>query len=478
MATIRRREAVLRGIRLAAYSMTVLPASLGRLAQGVVAVGLAAAVGSLLPGLLNAYPARDIGFLLFGAALAGLGWLHPRLSIVTVVAAFVFSGLLRRLIPDADPAFDTAAVFPFIAAFPLAVRGTIAKKPEAVTALLLWSLVGVALAARAPLVGLGGWLNLVVPLLAAFGIRSTPSGITTFARATVICGSIAATYGIAQYVVPFRWDLIWLTRAGPRSAGVFGESTFRPFATLPAPQTAAMLCAVVILLVVFQGHLVQASIALRAWAISATSVLLLLTLARTVWMALATALLVGLLATRGRPARQLVPLVAVALVFVFLTPQGEIVSSRVGTIGDLSEDRSYNARLDLVRNAAALVSPVGVGLGSRSAASRAESNRTIDNGYLVILGELGVVGAILLVWVLVWLVRQSRPPEYAFVTLLLVTAAGSLVFANLPGLLLWVFSGIGRPRDLSSSPSGDRLQPPPSPPRAASPQADRLATRA
>lgn len=440
-------------------------------------LGLAVAVGSLLPVLLNAYPARDIGFLLFGVALAGLGWLNPRLSIVSVVAAFVFSGLLRRLLPDADPLFDTAAVFPFIAALPLAVRGALVKKPVAVTALLLWALVGLALSVRAPLVGLGGWLNLAVPLLAAFGIGSIPSGITTFARATVICGAIAATYGIAQYVIPFRWDLIWLTRAGPRSAGVFGESTFRPFATLPAPQTAAMLCAVVILLVVFQGHLVQASIALRVWAVSTTSVLLLLTLARTVWMALAAALIVGLLATRGRPARQLVPIVAVALVFVFLTPQGEVVSSRVSTIGDLSEDRSYNARLDLVRNAASLVSPIGVGLGSRSAASRAESNRTIDNGYLVILGELGVVGAILLVWVLVWLARQSRPPEYAFVALLLVTAAGSLVFANLPGLLLWVFSGIGRPRDLSSRPAGDRPLSPPSPPRPAAQQGGGLTNR-
>ena len=435
----------------------------GTMVQAVVGLAVAAGLGCILARLLSVYPARDVTFLLLGAALAGLAWLNPRFSIVAVVAAFVFSGLLRRLVPVADPVADSAAVFPFVVALPLAVYGITSKKPAAVTLLLLWAVVGVLLSIRAPLVGLAGWLNLAVPLLAAFGIRRVPSGISTFARATVVCGSIAATYGIVQYFVPFSWDVVWLVRSGIRSAGVFGESSFRPFATLPAPQVAAMLCAVVILLLVFQSHLVGPSTVLRVWALSSTSVLLLLTLARTIWLGLAAALLVGLLATRGRRARQIVPVVAVAVLFVFLAPQGEVVSSRASTITDLSEDRSYIARLDLVRNAGALASPVGVGLGNLSAASRANADRTVettlDNGYLVVLGELGLIGAGLLVWVLVWLVRQSRRPEYAFVTLLLVTAAGSLVFGNLPGLLLWVFSGIGfgrasEPAEPTASPPG------------------------
>ncbi len=417
------------------------------LAQGTAALGVATAVGCLFARLLSVYPARDVGFLLFGAVLAGFAWLSPRFSIVAVVAAFVFSGLLRRLVPVADPVADAAALFPFLVAIPLAVHGFTSKKPAAVTLLLAWAVVGFALSFRAPLVGLAGWLNLAVPLLAGFGIGRIPSGVSTFAKATVVCASIAAPYGIVQYFVPFRWDVAWLTRSGIRSAGVFGESSFRPFATLPAPQTAAMLCAVVILLLVFQGHLLGPSKALRVWALSSTSILLLLTLARTVWVGLAAALLVGLLATRGRRARQIVPVVAVAVLFVFLAPQGEIVTSRAGTITELSGDRSYNARLDLLRNSGPLLSPVGVGLGNLSAASRAETDRTaeatIDNGYLVVLGELGLVGLGLLAWVLVGLVRQPNRPDYAFVTLLLVTMGGSLVLGNLPGLLLWGFSGIG-----------------------------------
>ena len=440
--------------------MTAVHPSLVRLVQGVVALAVAAGIGALLSRLLTVYPTRDVGFLLFAAGLAALAWLNPRFSIVAVVAAFVFSGLVRRLVPAADPTSDVADLLPFLVALPLAVRGAMVKKPAAVTALLLWSVVGVGLSLRSPAVGLAGWLNLAVPLLAAFGIRRIPSGVNTFARATVICGSIAATYGIAQYFVAFQWDVAWLTRAGIQSAGVFGESTFRPFATLPAPQTAAMLCAVVILLVVFQGHLVRSSTVLRVWALSASSSLLLLTLARTVWLGLVAALLIGVLATKGRPARQIVPLVAAAVLFVFVAPQGEVISGRASTITDLSVDTSFNARLDVLRNAGAFLSPIGVGLGNLSAASRAEVNSTIDNGYLVVLGELGLVGAALLVWVLVWLVRQSRPPEYAFVTLLLVTAAGTLVFGNLPGLLLWVFSGISLSRAAASSAPGSAGPPP------------------
>ncbi|MDQ3304800.1 MAG: hypothetical protein M3535_02270 [Actinomycetota bacterium] len=435
--------------------MTPVRQSPGRFVAGAAVLAIAVGLGSLLPTALSVYLVRDIALLLSAAAVAGLAWANPRFSIGAVVAAFVFSGLLRRLVPAADPASDMAAIFPFLVALPLAIHGARFKKPAAIVVLLLWATVGAALSLRTPLVSLGGWLNLAVPLLAAFGIRSIPSGMKIFAQATVICGAMAATYGIVQYVVPFRWDVTWLAGSGISSAGTFGESNFRPFATLPAPQTAAMLCAVVILIVVFRGQLLGSSTALRVWAVSSSSILLLLTLARTVWLALAAALLVGLLATKGRPARQLVPLVAVAVLFVSLAPQGEAVVGRAGTLTDLSEDKSFNARLDIVGAAGAVVSPFGIGLGTLSAASRADETTVLDNGYVVVLGELGLVGLGLLVWALVWVVRQSRPSEYAFVAMLLVTAAGSFVFGNLTGLLLWTFSGIGLARedDTTSSPT-------------------------
>lgn len=424
----------------------------------------AATLGLLLPGLLTIYPTRDFGFLLFGVAIAAVAWRHPSLPIVTTVAAFVFSGLLRRVFPAADASADPSAIFPFIVALPLAARGIHFKKPAAATLLVIWTTVGAALSFTVPLVGLAGWLNFAVPLLAAFGIRSTLDGVSTFVRATVLCGAIAATYGIVQYFVAIPWDVAWLERAGIRSIGTFGEPTFRPFATLPAPQTAAMLSSVVILIVVFRRTLLRSGTAVLIWALVSSSVLLLLTLARTVWLALALALIVGLLATGGRRARQLVPFVAVVALFLSFAPQGEVVIGRAQTLTQLQSDKSFNARRDLIGQADALVSPIGIGIGRLSAASRAVENSTIDNGYLIVLGELGLVGMGLLVWVLVWLARQSRRVDSSFLTLLLVGSAGSFVFGNLPGLLLWTLAGIGhREEDPNDVATSDSSKPSPSP---------------
>ncbi len=398
----------------------------------------------MLPLLLTAYPTRDVALLLFGLAIAAVAWRNASLSIVATVAALVFSALLRRIFPAADASADPAAIFPFIVALPLAIRGAQCKKPAAVTVLVVWTIVGAALSFAVPLVGLAGWLNFAVPLLAAFGIRKTPNGLSTLARATVVCGAIAATYGIVQYFVAFPWDVAWLARAGIRSVGTFGESSFRPFATLPAPQTAALLSAIVILIVVFRPTLLQWGSIPRVWAMVSCAVFLLLTLARTVWLALVIALIVGLLSSGGRRARQLVPFVAVVGLFLSLAPQGDIVIGRAQTLTELESDKSFNARRDLVGRTDTLLSPIGIGLGRLSSASRAQDNSAIDNGYLIVLGELGLVGVVLLFWVLVWLVRQSRRPDYGFLAMLLVTSAGSFVFGNLPGLLLWTLAGIGR----------------------------------
>jgi hypothetical protein len=51
-------------------------------------------------------------------------------------------------------------------------------------------------------------------------------------------------------------------------------------------------------------------------------------------------------------------------------------------------------------------------------------------------------------WVLAWLVRRSRPSDYAFTTMLLVSSATAFAFGNFPGLLLWALSGVGRPQAL------------------------------
>lgn len=405
----------------------------------------AVTVGVVLPTIAVTFGVRDAGLLLLAAGLAGVSCLRPGISIITVVATFVFSALARRLLPAADPAVDLAAIVPFIVAVPLGLHGLRQPKPTSGVLLLLWVTLTAVLSFGAPLVGLAGWLNFVVPLLAAYAIHAIPDGLRTLARATVACGAVASTYGIAQYFIAFPWDTAWLNDAAFVTAGQFGEENFRPFATLPSPLTAAMLCAVVILLVVFRSDLLGRSPALPAYGLVTSTILLLLTQVRSVWVALGVAFLVALLLDQGRSLRRLAgPLVVVVLV-VMISPVGATISARAQTLGDLESDVSYQERFGLLGVSGDLLSPIGRGLGELSAGSRVEADSSIDNGYLVILGEMGLIGLGLFTWAFVSRTRGAQRHDLPFVVVLLIANSSALIIANLPGLLLWTLMVTDRP---------------------------------
>lgn len=414
---------------------------------GVVESVFAVAIGAGLPALAVTYGIRDMALFLLAAGLMGLSFIRPRFSIVTVIATFVFSGLVRRLFPAIDPAADLAAVLPFIVAIPLAVNGLRQPKPVSGTLLVGWVTVAGTLSFGSPLVALAGWLNLAVPLLVGYTIPRIPGGLRTFARTTVTCGAIAATYGIVQYFVAFPWDLAWLADAGFVTAGQFGEETFRPFATLPAPLTAAMLCAVVILLVMFRRDLLDPFPVLPAYGLAVSTVLLLLTQVRSVWVAVATALLVALLIEQGRTLRRLATPVLIVVLVVVLSPVGETIRARAQTLADLESDVSYQARFGLLGASVELFSPIGRGLGALSAGSRIEGDTSIDNGYLVVLGEIGVVGLVLVVWAFIGRTRPLHRRDVPFVVVMVVANASALIIANLPGLLMWTLIGTAHRRD-------------------------------
>lgn len=415
------------------------------LVAALVGAGVAFVVGYKLPNLVSVYGPRDLLFLLGSAALAGVGLRHRSFSIVAVVATFVFSALVRRLAPAVDPSSDLAAIVPFVVALPLAVRGLRSPKPVSVSLLVAWVTLSAGLALTQPLVGIAGWLNVAVPLLAAFGISREPDGLRTFARATVICGALAATYGIVQYFVPFSWDEAWLVATNFESVGSFDDPDFRPFATLPAPATAATVSAVVILLLAGQRELTGFSAPVRVWALSSSVILMLLAQVRSVWVVLGAALLVRLLAAHDRPLRQIAGPVAVVVLVVLFSPQREVIIGRAQTFTDLTSDSSYKSRIGLVSGAGRLLDPIGSGLGTLSAGSRAASDNSIDNGYLVVLGETGLVGLGLLLWTLAFTARRARRPDYPFLTSLVVLNAAGFALGGFGGMLLWAFSGITRP---------------------------------
>jgi hypothetical protein len=326
----------------------------------------------------------------------------------------------------------------------LAARGILAPKPVSVSLLLAWFTLSAGLALSAPLVGIAGWLNVVVPLLAVFGATRVPHGLQTLARATVNCGALAAAYGIVQYFVAFPWDAAWLASTNFASVGSFDDPNFRPFATLPAPATAATVSAVVVLLLAGQRDLTAFSPLVRSWALSSSIMLLLLAQVRSVWLALGVALLVRVLAVSDRPLRQVAAPVAIVVLVVLFSPQRDILIGRAQTFTELGSDASYQSRVGVLSGAGQLVAPFGTGLGTYSSGSRAGSGTAVDNGYVVVLGETGIMGLALFLCVLVVMARKARRSDYPYVALLIVLNAAGFALGNFVGLLLWAFSGITR----------------------------------
>jgi hypothetical protein len=382
-----------------------------------------------------------VGLLLVGLAITGIGCFSFSFSVTSTIAVFVFSALVRRIFPAADVGADMTAVVPFLVAVPLAVRALREAKSASLALLVGWVTLMAGLSLGNPSQAIGGWFNLAVPLLAAAAIVTTPRGLELMARSTVVCGAIASTYGIVQYFSPLSWDRAWLDQS---TFAKFGTPLFRPFGTLPAPRTAALLSAVVILIIMFRPQLVKLPTAVRAWALLASTVFILPAQVRNIWVSVAFAALVGTILTRAQRTRRLIVPGAVVALVIVASPLGAVVAKRAATLTDLGGDASYQSRLGLVRQAGALVSPIGRGLGSLSSGSRGGDQSAVENGYVVILGETGLVGVALLVWVLVSTARQLEPPEAPFFAFLLLTNMGGFLFGGFGGLLLWSLCGLGR----------------------------------
>jgi hypothetical protein len=405
----------------------------------VIVLGL---MGGLLLPSFAALPSggRDVGLLLLGLAIAGIGCFSFSFSVSSTIAVFVFSATVRRIFPAADVGADLTAVIPFLVAVPLAARGLRQTKPVSLVLLLGWISVVAALSLGQPAQAIAGWLNLAVPLLAATAIVTTPGGLELLCGSTVVCGAIAATYGIAQYFSPFSWDIAWLNQS---TFAKFGTPLFRPFGTLPAPRTAALLSGVVILILIFRPALVKVPRAVKVWALVANTVFILPAQVRNIWVSVAFAALVGAFISRARVTRRLIVPGAVVALIIVASPMGAVVASRAASLTDLGGDASYQSRLGLVRQAGTLASPIGHGLGSLSSGSRGDVN-AVENGYVVMLGETGLVGTALLLWLLASTARNLKPPEAPFFAFLILTNMGGFLFSGFGGLLLWSLCGLGR----------------------------------
>jgi hypothetical protein len=353
-------------------------------------------------------------------------WPFEWIYFAATMIAWSFSPLVRRLIDFHNGYFNPVSIVslvPFVMVVPMAYF-CVAKNRWARLDGLFKRLVYVWIATfaygfviAAAFGNLGAAMfslvQYLVPMIAGCWLAAqempAPQLYRRLCLIVLPCAAVVSLYGIAQWVNPPPWDVLWIQGSGFESA--FNPVPFgmRIFSTLNSPQPAADFWSLTIVMVLPLLRLRN----LWTWPLLAgLGSGLLLTLVREAWVGL----IVGVLAYVLLSPRRLsaVPAIAlfVGLLAVIVTalpvmlgsgPDSDVISSRITTFGDVSHDDSALARQGEIRDAAAqgLANPLGSGLGTIGAAARLGSSSqgsigtVLDSGYLsrfIELGWLGIIG--------------------------------------------------------------------------------------
>lgn len=267
--------------------------------------------------------------------------------------------------------------------------------------------------------------------------------------------SLVALYAWIQFLTAPPWDTFWMRATDLHSVGQPEAEKIRVFSTLNSPGPAGMFFASALVPMLlrseWRGSLGWGGVLLTASALA-------LTLVRAAWlMAFVGGTIYSLRAMGGHRKRFFCGMISGGVVLACVVPHlpgGEIIAMRVSTLGNLSQDMSFQARtgFTIAFLPHLLSSPLGSGLGSVGVAAKAESDPTgsyvdFDNGYWALLFTFGVAGAcvfLVALWRLAQAARATAPHYPALSGLALATLASSLVglaFVNVlngvTGMLLW-----------------------------------------
>ncbi|HET6566628.1 MAG TPA: O-antigen ligase family protein [Rhodothermales bacterium] len=264
-------------------------------------------------------------------------------------------------------------------------------------------------------------------------------------------------YGIYQFINPPPWDAHWLTYSGMTSSmGQPEPYSIRIFSTLNSTGPFAIMTMVGLVLL-FDGRGFMAPVAAIPGYIS-----LLLTLVRAAWGGWLIALAFLALRVRGSARSRLFVflLVGVGLsvpLVLINAPMSERVTNRMGTVGNIGEDGSFQARLDLYARASPRIatSLIGEGIGSYGTAAKLSTGSAVnfDSGVLQIpitLGWLGTflyIGGLAIMVSRVWRIREEDTDRFAvIVTGVVLALLVLLIFQNqligTSGMVTWIFLGL------------------------------------
>jgi len=264
----------------------------------------------------------------------------------------------------------------------------------------------------------GGYdfLSVVLPIFPGMWLASLGEQRDTILRrvstALLVLSIPISVYGLYQYAVLPIWDSLWMIASKQTSIGPPIPYSFRIFSTLNSDGPCASVLTLTIVMNLWRLRLKHA-----AWypVFALNIVVLVLTLVRSCWIGLIIGLLVYLVVERKR-MNSMLGLAAIAAVCIGVAAMAPTilgsgfdskgVVDRFNSFGSLQDDPSANDRVDTLSVVwDALRNPVGDGLGVTGVAAKLSSADQIaavlDNGYIAQLVEVGVLGFIGFLYVLV-----------------------------------------------------------------------------
>jgi len=287
------------------------------------------------------------------------------------------------------------------------------------------------------------FVTMISPVLFGCFILTYPKQIGEVADVicrTLVQGSLVlAAYGIDQYFNLRDWDKYWMISSQMASIGLPIPQAFRLYGTLNSPGPFAQMLAVGLL------AMFASSSRLRWIAAPLAVTVLALTLVRSTWFGLAVGLLVLVVVGQGKQRFRyvLIGLSAALLAVPLLSyaPISEVVLRRLDTIGNLSADSSYNARLrftdSILDKTDTLILGNGLGmsgLGAKFDAKGSESTVSFDNGLLEIFFNFGSVGVLIilsLASMVYFMLRAASTDRYVGVaTAVALCTLSQIIFSN------------------------------------------------
>lgn len=434
--------------------------------------GIAAISGALAVKSVQA--ATAIALLALLLAVHGQS---RRAGLIGLWSLWMLAPALRRVLAlvEGTPSADPLALLPFVATGLLALiemRQSMLSRQARITlelgaaGFLIGAPMGLVADPKACAFALVAYLAGLAAFVLGWG--DGREGSLNLVKTLGILLPPLAVYGICQYFFPLTsWDTNWLETVNLQSIGSPQEGHIRVFSTLNSPGTFALVLAVGILL--FLG--IRRSTGLSVPIMAALVAALALTFVRSAWLALALGAIIFVAASRSRSAGRIVAVIAVLLLGLVLVggsnPTTRAFTERITSLGDLGEDESAQQRLNSTSQLlpTAVSKPLGAGVGQAGLAvklgegeSDASGIQTIDNGYLALIYQVGLIGGILVLLAIARSVvaatralrserrtisRAAAASVLAGLVALLLGLAATDILYGVTGAFFWYLAGVG-----------------------------------